>query len=128
MKLRERREWLDVLDNIKGGEQPLSDAATFHGHRLSATRVPDSAGLSTKGLIELRSEAKAPFRLTRMIITGGIAAAAVISLIVTLTRLPAALKGERLTTLMSCVFPAVQFARPQQIGPALVWLGSVFSK
>ena len=38
MKLRERREWLDVLDNIKGGEQPL---VTFHGHRMSVTRVPD---------------------------------------------------------------------------------------
>ena len=61
------------------------------------------AGLSTKGLIELRSEAKAPFRLTRIIITGGIAGAAVISLIVTLTRLPAALKGERSASLICCV-------------------------
>ena len=41
MKLRERREWLDVLDNIKGGEQPLPDAVTFQGHRMSVTRVPD---------------------------------------------------------------------------------------
>lgn len=40
MKLRERREWLDVLDNIKGGEQPLPDAVTFHSQRLSAKRAP----------------------------------------------------------------------------------------
>ncbi len=38
-----------------------------------------------------------------MIVTGGIAAAAVISLIVTLTRLPAAFRGERVALWMSCV-------------------------
>lgn len=58
-KLRERREWLDGTENMKGG-------------------------VSKQGLVELRSEAKAPFRLIRMFLTLGAGVAAFVSLGVTL--------------------------------------------
>ena len=55
--MRERREWLDALDGMKGS---ISDAA----------------------LVQLRSEAKAPFRLARTILEGGLLAGATVGLIV----------------------------------------------
>lgn len=68
-QLRQRREWLDASENIKGG-------------------------VSKAGLVELRSEAKAPFRLIRMFLTLGAGAAAVVSLAITLYALKGALQGE----------------------------------
>lgn len=67
-QLRERREWLDASENIKGG-------------------------VSKAGLVELRSEAKAPFRLIRMFLTLGAGAAAVVSLAITVYALKGALQG-----------------------------------
>lgn len=61
-QLRERREWLDATENIKGG-------------------------VSKAGLVELRSEAKAPFRLVRMFLTFGAGVAAFVSLGITLVAL-----------------------------------------
>ncbi|KAK9816632.1 hypothetical protein WJX72_003075 [[Myrmecia] bisecta] len=67
-QLRERREWLDALEEVQGG-------------------------LSTRALVGLRSEAKAPFRLTRLILTGGLLAGAGLGLFIITARLVAALKG-----------------------------------
>lgn len=67
-QLRERREWLDATENIKGA-------------------------VSKAGLVELRSEAKAPFRLIRMFLTLGAGAAAVVSLGITLYALKGVLQG-----------------------------------
>lgn len=66
--LRERREWLDVLGQFKGG---LSDDA----------------------YTQLRSEAKAPFRLARLILLGGLLAGATLGLLISLSRLAAAVAG-----------------------------------
>lgn len=67
-QLRDRREWLDATENMKGG-------------------------VSKAGLVELRSEAKAPFRLIRMFLTLGAGVAAVVSLGVTLFALKETLQG-----------------------------------
>lgn len=67
-QLRDRREWLDATENMKGG-------------------------VSKAGLVELRSEAKAPFRLIRMFLTFGAGAAAVVSLGITLFALKNVLQG-----------------------------------
>ncbi|DBB16251.1 TPA: hypothetical protein ACH3X3_014572 [Trebouxia sp. C0006] len=67
-QLRERREWLDATENIKGA-------------------------VSKASLVELRSEAKAPFRLIRMFLTLGAGAAAVVSLGITLYALKGVLQG-----------------------------------
>lgn len=68
-QLRERREWLDATENIKGA-------------------------VSKASLVELRSEAKAPFRLIRMFLTIGAGAAAVVSLGITLYALKGVLQGQ----------------------------------
>ena len=68
-QLRDRREWLDATENMKGG-------------------------VSKTGLVELRSEAKAPFRLIRMFLTFGAGAAAVVSLGITLFALKGVLQGQ----------------------------------
>lgn len=62
--LRERREWLDVQDELTG-----------------------TVKASTKA--SLRAEAKSPFRLTRTFIFGGLGAAAALALLITATRLAA---------------------------------------
>lgn len=67
-QLRDRREWLDATENMKGG-------------------------VSKAGLVELRSEAKAPFRLIRMFLAFGAGAAAVVSLGITLFALKSVLQG-----------------------------------
>lgn len=68
-QLRDRREWLDATENIKGG-------------------------VSKAGLVELRSEAKAPFRLIRMFLTVGAGVAAVVSLAISLYALKETLQGK----------------------------------
>lgn len=73
-QLRDRREWLDATENMKGG-------------------------VSKAGLVELRSEAKAPFRLIRMFLAFGAGAAAVVSLGITLFALKGVLQG---TLQVSC--------------------------
>lgn len=51
-------------------------------------------GLSRQQKIELRTEAKAPFRFARTFIFGGLAAGAGLGLIVILGRLAKSLQGE----------------------------------
>lgn len=75
-QLRDRREWLDATENMKGG-------------------------VSKAGLVELRSEAKAPFRLIRMFLTFGAGAAAVVSLGITLFALKNVLQGTLKSTACS---------------------------
>jgi tetratricopeptide (TPR) repeat protein len=67
-ELRDTREWLDALTTVKGG----------------MTRAMKQ---------ELRAEVKAPFRLPRFWILGGLAASAALGLLVIGTRLLAAIKG-----------------------------------
>lgn len=66
--LRERREWIDALNKVEGG-------------------------ITDESLVRLRSEAKAPFRLVRIFLFGGLAAGAGLGLLVTLARLASAVKG-----------------------------------
>lgn len=66
--LRERREWLQALSKLKGG-------------------------LSDEAYLQLRSEAKAPFRTARLIILGGLLAGAAVGLLIILTRLAAVVGG-----------------------------------
>ena len=67
-RLRERREWLDALEVAKGG-------------------------VTTKSVVAARAEARAPFRLARLFLSGGIGAGAAVGLLIILARLAAALKG-----------------------------------
>lgn len=67
--LRERREWLDALETAKGG-------------------------VSTRALVGARAEARAPFRLARLFIFGGLGAGAGLGLFIIASRLIAALKGK----------------------------------
>lgn len=67
-ELRERREWLDVLEEARGG-------------------------LGTATFISMRAETKAPFRLARIFIFGGLGAGAGLGLFIITTRLIAALAG-----------------------------------
>jgi hypothetical protein len=67
--LRERREWLDALEKAKGG-------------------------VSTRALVGARAEARAPFRLARLFLFGGLGAGAAIGLFIITSRLVAALKGD----------------------------------
>ena len=69
MKLRERREWMDALDQIKGAT-------------------------SSDSLVRLQGEARAPFRLTRLILVGSLDAGAIVGLLFIISRLVTALKGE----------------------------------
>lgn len=66
--LRERREWLAGLAEMRGG-------------------------INDQQYVKLRSEAKAPFRLTRIIFLGGLAAGAALGLFIITGRLVAALQG-----------------------------------
>ena len=68
--LRERREWLDALDVLQGG-------------------------VTSKGIVKLRTEARAPFRLTRLIFTGGFTLSAVVGVVLLAPRLFTAVKGAR---------------------------------
>lgn len=67
-ELRDRREWLDALANIKGG-------------------------MTTEQRAELRSEAKAPFRFPRLVVFGALLAGAGLGLIIITTRLVSAIQG-----------------------------------
>ena len=67
-RLRERREWLDALDTIKGAP-------------------------SLDSLARLQGEARAPFRFTRLVFLGALDAGAVLGLLIIITRLVGALKG-----------------------------------
>ena len=66
--LRERREWRDAAENMKGG-------------------------ISKKSLVGIRAEQKAPFRLARIILSSGLGAGALLGLIIILSRLVSALQG-----------------------------------
>jgi tetratricopeptide (TPR) repeat protein len=66
--LRERREWMDVLERATGG-------------------------VSGSSYVKLRSEAKAPFRLTRILLFGALLAGASLGLLIISTRLLSALQG-----------------------------------
>ncbi|KAK9867288.1 hypothetical protein WJX84_000351 [Apatococcus fuscideae] len=67
-QLRETREWLDALDTMQGG-------------------------LSSRSVAGLRAEAKAPFRLARILTFGGLFAGASIGLVIISTRLFTAFVG-----------------------------------
>ncbi|WIA22086.1 hypothetical protein OEZ85_004429 [Tetradesmus obliquus] len=67
-ELRDTREWLDMMSSVKGG-------------------------LTREQKVTLRAEAKAPFRLARIILFGGLGLGAAIGLLVILGRLASALKG-----------------------------------
>lgn len=66
--LRERREWLAALSKMRGG-------------------------ITDQQYVQLRSEAKAPFRLTRIIFLGGLAVGAALGLFIISGRLLVALQG-----------------------------------
>ena len=68
--LRERREWLDAVEVMRGG-------------------------VSTKALVGARVEARAPFRLARLFLFGGLGGGAGVGLIIIAGRLISALKGAR---------------------------------
>ncbi|KAF5834070.1 hypothetical protein DUNSADRAFT_9420 [Dunaliella salina] len=67
-ELRDRREWADALTEVKGG-------------------------LSRNSKIDLRTEAKTPFRFPRIIILGGLGLGAATGLVIILLRLVASLRG-----------------------------------
>jgi hypothetical protein len=67
-ELRETREWLDVLEVARGG-------------------------LTTDTFIKLRAEAKAPFRLARLFLFGGLGAGAGLGLFIITARLISAIRG-----------------------------------
>ena len=67
-RLRERREWLDALDVLKGG-------------------------VTSSGVVKLRTEARAPFRLTRLIFTGGFTLSAIVGVVLLAPRFLTAAKG-----------------------------------
>ena len=108
--LRERREWLAGLADMRGAALRRRDggAATAVQCSLSPTRVPSllrpalphaapgpapAGGINEQTYVRLRSEAKAPFRLTRIIFLGGLAAGAGLGLFIITGRLLAALQG-----------------------------------
>lgn len=66
--LRERREWLDAVGTLRGN-------------------------ISDKSLVQLRTEAKAPFRLIRLILASGLLFGAGVGLIIIATRLVQSLQG-----------------------------------
>lgn len=65
---RDTREWIDLLQRVRGG-------------------------LSREAKISLRTEARAPFRFARTVLFGGLSAGAGLGLIVILGRLAASLRG-----------------------------------
>lgn len=66
--LRERREWRDAVEAMTGA-------------------------LSSKNLVAVRAEQRSPFRLFRLILTGGLGAGALLGLLLIAARLLGALKG-----------------------------------
>lgn len=105
--LRERREWLAGLATMRGAlgreggglrclrtdlqQQQLS--CVCNSLTPSPSSPIPSGGVSDEQYVRLRSEAKAPFRLTRVIFLGGLAAGAAIGLLIIAGRLVAALQG-----------------------------------
>jgi tetratricopeptide (TPR) repeat protein len=67
-EFRDTREWIDLLQGVRGG-------------------------LSREAKISLRTEARAPFRFARTVVFGSLAAGAGLGLIVILGRLAASLRG-----------------------------------
>ena len=67
-RLRERREWLDALDVVRGG-------------------------VSAGTLVKARAEARAPFRLLRLFLAGGLGAGAGLGLLIISARLVSSLQG-----------------------------------
>lgn len=66
--LRERREWRDAAESMRGS-------------------------ISRNTLVGIRSEQKAPFRLFRLILVSGLGAGALVGLFIIVARLVASLKG-----------------------------------
>lgn len=128
--LRERREWVSALSQVRGLSCGCAAAAaagactstviTFPANVATVdiavhdddpftappaiyapllTYPPWHANVQMRGGIgeasysQLRAEAKAPFRLTRIVFLGGLAAGAGLGLLIILARLAAALKG-----------------------------------
>jgi hypothetical protein len=84
--LRETREWTAALESASGG-------------------------ISSSAFVKLRAEAKAPFRLTRIIFVGGLSAGAVLGLLISSARLVGAVGGaegapEVWETLRTCAINA----------------------
>ena len=67
-KLRERREWLDVLEEAKGG-------------------------VTTGAVVRARAEAKSPFRGLRLFLFGGLGAGAGLGLLIIVSKVVQALQG-----------------------------------
>lgn len=63
-----------------------------HPSQPHPTYLP-AGGIKEQQYVQLRSEAKAPFRLTRIILFGGLAAGAALGLFIIAGRLLAALQG-----------------------------------
>lgn len=57
--------------------------------------APHAGGINEQQYVQLRSEAKAPFRLTRIIFVGGLAVGAALGLFIITGRLLAALQGRQ---------------------------------
>jgi len=62
-------------------------------HHLTHKKPCLTGGISEQQYVQLRSEAKAPFRLTRIIFIGGLAVGAALGLFIITGRLLAALQG-----------------------------------
>lgn len=75
-------------------------AAYWQTLSLRACPALPAGGINDQQYVKLRSEAKAPFRLTRIIFLGGLAAGAALGLFIITGRLLAALQGER--ALLGC--------------------------
>jgi Low psii accumulation1 / Rep27 len=94
--LRERREWLDAIGRMKGG---VSDSALVQLVRsCSRAWSVDKSWMLRYALCKRvarlqRSEAKAPFRLVRLIFLGGLLVGAVVGLLIITARLLQALQG-----------------------------------
>lgn len=74
--------------------------ASWQTLSLRACPALPAGGINDQQYVKLRSEAKAPFRLTRIIFLGGLAAGAALGLFIITGRLLAALQGER--ALLGC--------------------------
>ena len=113
--LRERREWTKALAEVGACWHEGTACADYH-HRASARRplghrpsphashdppwptdvlhwLQMRGGITDTTYTKLRAEAKAPFRLTRIIFVGGLVLGAGVGLLIITTRLVAALTG-----------------------------------
>ncbi len=70
----------------------LLKPSTYPHHYAPPARPP-AGGINDQQYVRLRSEAKAPFRLTRIIFLGGLAVGAALGLFIITGRLLAALAG-----------------------------------